>query len=376
MDENGNDLVPSVSKGTDYKSGDKYDVTKDAKVITGYVLVKTTDTTGTFTDGNKTAVFTYKKLGKIVPVDPNGNPIPGADTPTYKNDPDDPSKVVPNEPTPTVPGYKTDVPKVTPEDPTKDTPVVYTKKTTPETPAAKYGLTEKFVDENGNDLVPSVSKGTDYKSGDKYDVTKDAKVITGYVLVKTTDTTGTFGDSDKTAVFTYKKIGKIVPVDKDGNPIPGAETPSYKNDPSDPSKVLPNEPTPDVLGYKTDVPSVTPEDPTKDTPVPYTKSMTPSKPSNNKPGKKGAPSAPTGPTSPTLPGGKKGKIAPATPNATAFSFSTGSSKQTASLKQNAQAKLPQTGEATDKSRALSVLGLGVIALTALLGLAIDKKRNN
>ena len=195
-------------------------------------------------------------------------------------------------------------------------------------------------------------------------------------MVKTTDTTGTFGDSDKTAVFTYKKIGKIVPVDKDGNPIPGAETPSYKNDPSDPSKVLPNEPTPDVLGYKTDVPSVTPEDPTKDTPVPYTKSMTPSKPSNNKPGKKGAPSAPTGPTSPTLPGGKKGKIAPATPNATAFSFSTGSSKQTASLKQNAQAKLPQTGEATDKSRALSVLGLGVIALTALLGLAIDKKRNN
>ena len=376
VDENGNDLVPSVSKGTDYKSGDKYDVTKDAKVITGYVLVKTTDTTGTFTDGNKTAVFTYKKLGKIVPVDPNGNPIPGADTPTYKNDPDDPSKVVPNEPTPDVPGYKTDVPKVTPEDPTKDTPVVYTKKTTPETPAAKYGLTEKFVDENGNDLVPSVSKGTDYKSGDKYDVTKDAKVITGYVLVKTTDTTGTFGDSDKTAVFTYKKIGKIVPVDKDGNPIPGAETPSYKNDPSDPSKVLPNEPTPDVLGYKTDVPSVTPEDPTKDTPVPYTKSMTPSKPSNNKPGKKGAPSAPTGPTSPTLPGGKKGKIAPATPNATAFSFSTGSSKQTASLKQNAQAKLPQTGEATDKSRALSVLGLGVIALTALLGLAIDKKRNN
>ena len=272
VDENGNDLVPSVSKGTDYKSGDKYDVTKDAKVITGYVLVKTTDTTGTFTDGNKTAVFTYKKLGKVVPVDPKGNPIPGADTPTYKNDPDDPSKVVPNEPTPTVPGYKTDVPKVTPEDPTKDTPVPYTKN---ETPAAKYGLTEKFVDENGNDLVPSVSKGTDYKSGDKYDVTKDAKVITGYVLVKTTDTTGTFTDGNKTAVFTYKKLGKIVPVDPNGNPIPGVDTPTYKNDPDDPSKVVPNEPTPTVPGYKTNVPNVTPEDPIKDTPVPYTKNETP-----------------------------------------------------------------------------------------------------
>ncbi|MFR0646235.1 hypothetical protein ACLUWT_10200, partial [Limosilactobacillus mucosae] len=70
-----------------------YDVTKDAKVITGYVLVKTTGTTGTFTDGDKTAVFTYKKVGKIVPVDPNGNPIPGADTPIYQNDHNDPSKV-------------------------------------------------------------------------------------------------------------------------------------------------------------------------------------------------------------------------------------------------------------------------------------------
>ncbi|MCD5485410.1 hypothetical protein, partial [Lactobacillus delbrueckii] len=64
----------------------------------------------------------------------------------------------------------------------------------------------------------------------------------------------------------------------------------------------------------TDVPNVTPEDPTKDTPVPYTKSVTPSKPSNNKPG-------------------KKDQTAPATPNAAAFS--TGASKQTASLKQNA-----------------------------------------
>ncbi|EOD02102.1 hypothetical protein B506_08174 [Lactobacillus delbrueckii subsp. jakobsenii ZN7a-9 = DSM 26046] len=38
--------------------------------------------------------------------------------------------------------------------------------------------------------------------------------------------------------------------------------------------------------------------------------------------------------------------------------------------------MSQTGEATDKFRALSVLGLGVMALTALLGLAIDKKRKN
>ncbi|WP_201330953.1 MucBP domain-containing protein, partial [Lactobacillus nasalidis] len=376
VDENGNELTPSVDKGADYKSGDKYDVTKDSKVITGYVLVKTTNTTGTFSDSNKTAVFTYKKIGKLVPVDENGTPIPGADTPTYENDPTDPSKVV-DPSVPSVDGYTPKNnkvgDKVTPTDPTKDTPVVYTKN---ETPAAKYGLTEKFVDENGNELTPSVDKGTDYKSGDKYDVTKDAKVVTGYVLVKTADTAGTFDKSSKTAVFTYKKIGKLVPVDENGKPIPGAKTPAYQNDPTDPSKVL-DPSVPAVDGYKPKNKKVgdkvTPADPTKDTLVVYTKNQTPSKP-----GKKGAPSAPTGPNSPTLPG-SKGKTSPASPKATTFSTNTGANtgkQSAASLPQNAQAKLPQTGEATDKSRVLSVLGLGLMTLTALIGLTIDKKRKN
>ena len=61
--------------------------------------------------------------------------IPGADTPIYQNDPNDPSKVVPNEPTPTVPGYTPSTPSVTPADPTKDTPVPYTKNETPTNPS-------------------------------------------------------------------------------------------------------------------------------------------------------------------------------------------------------------------------------------------------
>ena len=404
VDEDGNELSPSVNKGTDYKTGDKYDVTKDAKVITGYVLVKTTDVTGTFTDSDKTAVFTYKKIGKIVPVDPKGNPIPGADTPTYKNDPDDPSKVVPNEPTPDVPGYKTDVPNVTPEDPTKDTPVPYTKD---ETPAAKYGLTEKFVDEDGNELSPSVNKGTDYKTGDKYDVTKDAKVITGYVLVKTTDVTGTFTDSDKTAVFTYKKIGKIVPVDPKGNPIPGADTPTYKNDPDDPSKVVPNEPTPDVPGYKTDVPNVTPEDPTKDTPVPYTqdgKGETPSTPegpttpsnpevptSPEEPSTPDTPEVPSQPQEPASPSGQKPSqpakpaspsgqkpsqpAKPATPKQTTFTPNSGK-KTPAQGKTATASQLPQTGADEEKAILLSAFGLGLVTLTSLFGLLGGKKRKH
>ena len=41
---------------------------------------------------NMTATFTYAKLGKIIPVDPEGNPIPDAPTPQYPNDPTDPGK--------------------------------------------------------------------------------------------------------------------------------------------------------------------------------------------------------------------------------------------------------------------------------------------
>ncbi|WP_225432260.1 hypothetical protein [Limosilactobacillus reuteri] len=50
---------------------------------------------------------TYAPNGKIIPVDPNGNPIPNVPTSQY---PTDPTKVVPNKTVPTVPGYTPDVP--------------------------------------------------------------------------------------------------------------------------------------------------------------------------------------------------------------------------------------------------------------------------
>ena len=109
--------------------------------------------TATPDDPNVEETVTYTPNAKIIPVDPNGNPIPGADTPTYPTDPTDPTKVVPNEPIPDVPGYTpVDPSPITPTDPGKDTPVPYTQN--------QYGLTEQFVDEDGNELSPSVSKGS------------------------------------------------------------------------------------------------------------------------------------------------------------------------------------------------------------------------
>nr|WP_278846492.1 MucBP domain-containing protein [Limosilactobacillus mucosae] len=358
VDEDGNELSPSVNKGSSYKSGDGFDVTGDAKVINGYVLVKQDNTKGTFGNGDETATFIYKKIGKIIPVDPNGNPIPGADTPIYQNDPDDPTKVVPNEPTPEVPGYTPSTPSVTPEDPTKDTPVPYTQN--------QYGLTEKFVDEDGNELSPSVNKGSSYKSGDGFDVTGDAKVINGYVLVKQDNTKGTFGNGDETATFIYKKIGKIIPVDPNGNPIPGADTPIYQNDPNDPTKVIPNEPIPEVPGYTPVDPSpITPADPTVDTPVPYTKNETPT-----------TPDTPSTPTTPTTPGEPTTPVTPAepaqpqTPAAPAGqSQATPTSAKTEAAK---AATLPQTGN--DKNEATAAMGLGFAGIASMLALFGTRKK--
>ncbi|WP_445159052.1 MucBP domain-containing protein [Ligilactobacillus murinus] len=264
VDEDGNEISPSVIKGTDYEEGSEYDVTGDAKVIDGYYLKETSNTTGKFGKGDMTATFTYAKLGKIIPVDPEGNPIPDAPTPQYPNDPTDPGKTTPDQPVPEIPGYRPEVPSVTPTDPGKDTPVKYVP-----IENAKYTLTERFVDEEGNEISPSVVKGTDYEEGSEYDVTGDAKVIDGYYLKETSNTTGKFGKGDMTATFTYAKLGKIIPVDPEGNPIPDAPTPQYPNDPTDPGKTTPDQPVPEIPGYRPEVPSVTPTDPGKDTPVKY-----------------------------------------------------------------------------------------------------------
>ncbi|MDC2840323.1 mucin-binding protein [Limosilactobacillus mucosae] len=331
---------------------------EDTPVINGYHADKKTagGLTATVENPNVEETVTYAPNGKIVPIDPNGNPIPGTDTPTYPTDPTDPTKVVPNEPIPDVPGYTpVDPSPVTPTDPGKDTPVPYTQN--------QYGLTEQFVDEDGNELSPSVSKGSSYKNGDAFDVTGDAKVINGYVLVKQENTKGTFGNGDETAKFVYKKIGKIIPVDPNGNPIPGADTPIYQNDPNDPSKVVPNEPTPTVPGYTPETPSVTPDDPTTDTPVPYTKNETPT-----------TPATPTNPSEPTTPGTPISPAEPVQPQSPAVPDQTTPANQPAesSASEPKSATLPQTGN--DENEATAAAGLGLAGISSLLALLGTRKK--
>ena len=511
----------------------------NAVVIDGYVSDQKTyeGQTATPEDANKEVTIVYHKIGKIIPVDPSGNPIPDAPTPGYHNDPTDPSKVTPNEPTPNVPGWTTDVPNVTPEVPTKDTNVPYTKNTptpaqgsvtivvhdkTTNTDLTDYGYTTSTVDEGSKvvydhdktvtDLtnkgyklvqdiaVPSTVDGSDKTltmivehdtvtitpdkpgtpgqpinpndpNGPKWDNGTDAKSLTktgtqtvhyqgagnqtpqdnvstvkfehsitydrvtgkvvkdnGWTSSQTYETVATptvdgytpdktnvggetvsvdqngNGDIDKSYVVTYTKnqvptptptptpepqptpqtvngkqtitfvdgdngntplrdpdvqthkftngessytfgtinvpvidgyvaevktaggktvtpanpdvnvtvvyhkIGKIVPVDPDHNPIPGADQPSYHNDPTDPTKVVPDEPVPTIDGYTPDQNSVTPVDPTKDTEVVYRKKETPKKPET--------PKTPEEPTTPEEPKKENNKPKPTTPKPT------------------------------------------------------------
>ncbi|MBW3351383.1 mucin-binding protein, partial [Limosilactobacillus reuteri] len=73
-------------------------------VINGYVADKANVPAKETVQQNLEDTVTYTKVGNIVPVDPNGNPIPNVPAVPYTNDPTDPTKVVPNEPVPSVPG--------------------------------------------------------------------------------------------------------------------------------------------------------------------------------------------------------------------------------------------------------------------------------
>ncbi|MCT3624649.1 YSIRK-type signal peptide-containing protein, partial [Lactobacillus acidophilus] len=210
---------------------------------------------------------------------------------------------------PTIDGYHADKinvdgETVTPDKPVIEVTVTYTKNGTKVENIDNKQSTQtvKFVDEEGHELAKEViSPVFNYEySGDTYDAytnelikqgswnvdshtfdTIAVPVINGYVAVDgfskknnqiiAGGLTSTRNNLNVIAEVIYKKVGKIIPVDPDGKLIPDAPTPSYKNDPINPTKVIPDEPVPTIPDYKPNTPSVTPVDPTKDTPVPYTK---------------------------------------------------------------------------------------------------------
>lgn len=100
-------------------------------------------------DPNRSYTVVYTPNGSIVPVDPNGNPIPNTPSVPYETDPNDPTKVVDGK-VPEVPSWTPKNGKpgdpVVPTDPSKDTKVPYDHTITPgktTTTGKEEGLPEK-----------------------------------------------------------------------------------------------------------------------------------------------------------------------------------------------------------------------------------------
>ncbi len=133
---------------------------------------------------NINVTVTYAPNGKIIPVDPNHNPIQNVPQPQYPTDPKDPSKVTPDEPVPNVPGYTPSTPTVTPTDPAKDTPVIYHPDVQDQT------VTIKYIDDATGDAhtdLSSYNKSITAKPGAVLNYSTQPSITElenkGYVLV-------------------------------------------------------------------------------------------------------------------------------------------------------------------------------------------------
>ncbi len=209
---------------------------------------------------------------------------------------------------------------------------------------ANYSLTERFVDNMGNELIPSIVKKNLFVPGMDFDNTADAKVITGYVLQKIENGIGTFGEGDETTTFIYAKVGNIVPVDENGNalvpPVP------YENDKDDPFGVTPHQKVPTIPGYKAEVEFVDPTDPTSDTIVKYVAEKTAEVSEKQEPTKTKGVTVPTSQVGP---------------------------KATTSVTDEAKvAELPQMGD--DAKAQVTGVGAMLVALAGILGLGVKNKR--
>jgi len=265
---------PNVQKATNL-TGDHTFGKINTPVIKGYTTTETTAGGATVTKNNPNAVITvtYTPNGHIIPVGPDGKPIPDAPQPQFPTNPDNPSETTPGQ-VPDVPGYHPESGKPgepvnsVPGKPGENVPVKYV----PDTPAPETytgSQTIKFVDGNGTELhTPDTQTATNL-TGDHTFSKINTPVIKGYTTTETTAGGATVTKENPNAVITvtYTPNGHIIPVGPDGKPIPDAPQPQFPTSPDNPSETTPGQ-VPDVPGY-------------------HPESGKPGKPVNSVPGKPG-----------------------------------------------------------------------------------------
>ena len=202
----------------------------------------------------------------------------------------------------------------------------------------------------------------------------DTPVVKGYTADKK-QAGGLTATPDKPEVkdtVVYTPNGSIVPVDPNGNQIPGTHPVPYETDPTDPTKVVDGK-VPEVPGWtpKNGKPGdpVKPSDPTKDTEVPDDHTMT--RGETTATGKvEGLPEKPA--KSAKAPAEKLVKTPVKAPKAVKEASPAEMPAQKAA---QAQDQLPQTGE--DNSKAAFGLGLAsILGGIGILGAFKRKKKEN
>ncbi|MEL4234752.1 LPXTG cell wall anchor domain-containing protein [Lactobacillus amylovorus] len=292
-------------------------------------------------------------------------------TPDDKNPVEPGDKINPNDPDPNSPKYQDDVKHDNLAKDAKQT--IHYEGAGTDTPADNV-TTQK----DAFTRTVTYDKVTGKSTTSKWSKTKttfdkvDNPVVKGYTTKnkQAGGLTATPEDPEVTDTVVYTPNGSIVPVDPNGNPIPGTHPVPYETDPTDPTKVVDGK-VPEVPGWtpKNGAP-VKPSDPTKDTEVPYDHTMTPGETTAT--GKvEGLPEKPA--KSAKAPAEKLVK----TPVKAPKTVKTAEPAKTISIKESAQAQdqLPQTGE--DNSKAAFGLGLAsILGGIGILGAFKRKKKEN
>ncbi|WP_052536441.1 mucin-binding protein [Lactobacillus johnsonii] len=256
VDGNGTELhTPDTQTATNL-TGEHTFGKINTPVIKGYTTTETTAGGATVTKNNPNAVITvtYTPNGHIIPVGPDGKPIPDAPQPQFPTNPDNPSETTPGQ-VPDVPGYHPESGKPgepvnpVPGKPGENVPVKYV----PDTPAPETytgSQTIKFVDGNGTELHTPDTQSATNLTGDHTFGKINTPVIKGYTTTETTagGATVTKNNPNATITVTYTPNGHIIPVGPDGKPIPDAPQPQFPTNPDNPSETTPGQ-VPDVPGY-------------------------------------------------------------------------------------------------------------------------------
>lgn len=143
-------------------------------VLTGYYVDKAFVVSKAVTQENLEETVSYSPLGRIIPVDANGNPLPNTGGLQYNNNPNDPTKASLTL-VPEISGYKAEVVSVTPENPGQDTMVVYLPVTPEATVEEEAYIVIVYRDEAGNQIrMPRIISSA---AGRTYDLEDEDRYI-------------------------------------------------------------------------------------------------------------------------------------------------------------------------------------------------------